>query len=379
MDSTLKLPFYAKFALIAIGIVAFTFTLYIGQSIILPLVYAAVISILLNPLVNFLVSKKINRIVAIAIAVVVTIIVTVALFYFISIQFSMFSETYPQLKEKFSETSTKVIQWVSQRFNIKEAKINEWIENTKNESVNNMGGAIGQTVNTVSSVLVILFLLPVYIAMILYYKPLLLEFTRKIFHDDHLGTVQDILTNSKTIIQSYLSGLLLEAAIVATLNSAGLLILGINYAIILGITGAILNIIPYIGGVIAIALPMVIALVTNDTYTPAILVFGLYMLIQFIDNNFIIPYIVASKVKINALMSIIVVLVGAALWGVPGMFLSIPLTAILKVIFDNIESLKPWGFLLGNIVPTSKMKFDFIKKKGTKKNAVAGKETPPSV
>ena len=124
---------------------------------------------------------------------------------------------------------------------------------------------------------------------------------------------------------------------------------------------------------------MVIALVTNDTYTPAILVFGLYMLIQFIDNNFIIPYIVASKVKINALMSIIVVLVGAALWGVPGMFLSIPLTAILKVIFDNIESLKPWGFLLGNIVPTSKMKFDFIKKKGTKKNAVAGKETPPSV
>lgn len=373
MDSTLKLPFYAKFALIAIGIVAFTFTLYIGQSIILPLVYAAVISILLNPLVNFLVSKKINRIVAIGIAVVMTIIVTAALFYFISIQFSMFSETYPQLKEKFSETSTKVIQWVSQRFNIKEAKINEWIENTKNESVNNMGGAIGQTLSTLNSVLIILFLLPVYIAMILYYKPLLLEFIRKVFHDDNQGTVQDILTNSKTIIQTYLSGLLLEAAIVATLNSSSLLILGINYAIILGITGAILNIIPYIGGVIAIALPMIIALVTKDSYTPALLVFGMYMLVQFIDNNFIIPYIVASKVKINALMSIIVVLVGAALWGVPGMFLSIPLTAIVKVIFDNIEPLKPWGFLLGNIVPTSKMTFNFVKKKANKK------ETPPSV
>ncbi len=374
MDTTLKLPFYAKFALIAIGILAFTFTLYVGQSIILPLVYAAVISILLNPLVNFLVFKKINRTFAIAIAVVLTIFVTAALFYFISIQFSMFSETYPQLKEKFNETSTKAIQWISQRFNIKEAKINEWIDNTKNDSVNNMGGAIGQTVNTVSSVLIILFLLPVYIAMILHYKPLLLEFIRKVFHDDNQGTVQNILTNSKTIIQTYLSGLLLEAAIVATLNSAGLLILGINYAIILGITGAILNIIPYIGGVVAIALPMIIALVTKDSYTPAILVFGLYMLIQFIDNNFIIPYIVASKVKINALMSIIVVLVGAALWGVPGMFLSIPLTAIVKVIFDNIEPLKPWGFLLGNIVPTSKMTFNFVKKKASSK-----KETPPSV
>ena len=376
-DASFKLPFYAKFALIAIGIFAFIFTLYVGQTIILPLLYSAVIAILLNPLVNYLVSKKINRAAAIGIAVLVTIIVTAALFYFISIQFSMFSETYPQLKEKFSETSTKVIQWTSQRFNIKESKINEWIENTKNESVNNMGGAIGQTVNTLTSVLIILFLLPVYIAMILYYKPLLLEFIRKIFPNDHHSTVQDILINSKTIIQTYLSGLLLEAAIVATLNSSGLLILGINYAIILGITGAILNIIPYIGGVVAIALPMIIALVTKDSYTPALLVFGLYMLIQFIDNNFIIPYIVASKVKINALMSVIVVLVGAALWGVPGMFLSIPLTAIVKVIFDNIEPLKPWGFLLGNIVPTTKMKFDFIKKKTGKKSGAATEEVTP--
>ena len=376
-DASFKLPFYAKFALIAIGIFAFIFTLYVGQTIILPLLYSAVIAILLNPLVNYLVSKKINRAAAIGIAVLVTIIVTAALFYFISIQFSMFSETYPQLKEKFSETSTKVIQWTSQRFNIKESKINEWIENTKNESVNNMGGAIGQTVNTLTSVLIILFLLPVYIAMILYYKPLLLEFIRKIFPNDHHSTVQDILINSKTIIQTYLSGLLLEAAIVATLNSTGLLILGINYAIILGITGAILNIIPYIGGVVAIALPMIIALVTKDSYTPALLVFGLYMLIQFIDNNFIIPYIVASKVKINALMSVIVVLVGAALWGVPGMFLSIPLTAIVKVIFDNIEPLKPWGFLLGNIVPTTKMKFDFIKKKTGKKSGAATEEVTP--
>ena len=376
-DASFKLPFYAKFALIAIGIFAFIFTLYVGQTIILPLLYSAVIAILLNPLVNYLVSKKVNRAAAIGIAVLVTIIVTAALFYFISIQFSMFSETYPQLKEKFSETSTKVIQWTSQRFNIKESKINEWIENTKNESVNNMGGAIGQTVNTLTSVLIILFLLPVYIAMILYYKPLLLEFIRKIFPNDHHSTVQDILINSKTIIQTYLSGLLLEAAIVATLNSTGLLILGINYAIILGITGAILNIIPYIGGVVAIALPMIIALVTKDSYTPALLVFGLYMLIQFIDNNFIIPYIVASKVKINALMSVIVVLVGAALWGVPGMFLSIPLTAIVKVIFDNIEPLKPWGFLLGNIVPTTKMKFDFIKKKTGKKSGAATEEVTP--
>jgi len=155
-------------------------------------------------------------------------------------------------------------------------------------------------------------------------------------------------------------GLLIEGLIVATLNSISLLIIGIDYAILLGLIGAILNVIPYIGGIIAVALPMIIALVTKSP-TYALLVMAAYILIQFIDNHYLIPKIVASKVQINALVSVIVVLLGGALWGVPGMFLSIPLTAIIKVIFDHIEPLKPWGFLLGNNVPEAQ-KLSIIKR-----------------
>jgi len=75
-------------------------------------------------------------------------------------------------------------------------------------------------------------------------------------------------------------------------------------------------------------------------------------LIQFIDNNLLVPKIVSSKVQINALISIVIVLLGAAVWGVPGMFLSIPFVAVLKIIFDRIEELKPWGKLLGDNIPT---------------------------
>jgi predicted PurR-regulated permease PerM len=148
-------------------------------------------------------------------------------------------------------------------------------------------------------------------------------------------------------------GLFFEMIIIAVLNSVSLLLLGIDYAIILGITGALVNIIPYIGGIIAIALPMMIAFVTKDSLTYSALVFAAYIFIQFVDNHYIIPKMVASRVQINALVSVIVVLIGGALWGVAGMFLSIPLTAIIKVIFDHIEPLKPWGFLLGNIVSTT--------------------------
>ena len=360
MEKTFKIPFYAKLALISISAFAFLYTIYIGQRIILPIVYATIIAILLNPVVNLFLKIRINKVVAITMTVMFAIILTLGLLYFISIQVSLFSKTYPVLKEKYNASSLHLINWISQNFNIEVYKINDWIKETENSAIRNMGGSIGQTLSTINGFLIVVVLLPVYLFMILFYKPLLLEFIHRLFKSSYQKEVLEVLNNSKRIIQSYLVGLLLEAVIIATLNSVGLLILGIDYAVILGVTGALLNVIPYIGGVIAIALPMIMAFVTKSA-TSAILVFGVYVIIQFIDNHFIIPSIVDSKVKINALVSVIVVIVGGALCGVPGMFLSIPVTAIIKVICDHIESLMPWGYLLGNIVPTKILKLNFPK------------------
>jgi predicted PurR-regulated permease PerM len=159
---------------------------------------------------------------------------------------------------------------------------------------------------------------------------------------------------------------MLEMVIIATLNSIGLICLGIDYAIILGIIGALVNVIPLIGGYLSIIPPLIIAFITKDSAIYAMLVIIVYAVIQSIDDHFIIPYIVASRVKINALISLIVVFIGGALWGIPGMFISIPVTAIIKVIFDNIEGLKPWGFLLGNTVPSKPKGISLFKKKKIK-------------
>jgi predicted PurR-regulated permease PerM len=163
--------------------------------------------------------------------------------------------------------------------------------------------------------------------------------------------VKGMVSQIKTVIQRYLVGLFIEAVLMAAMNTAALLILGIEYAFILGILAALLNVIPYIGGIIAVAMPMIVALVTKSTPWYAFYVLAAYYFIQLIDNHYIVPYIVASKIKINALFSVIVVLVGNAIWGIPGMFLSMPLLAIIKLICDHIEPLKPWGFLLGDTMP----------------------------
>jgi len=278
----------------------------------------------------------------------------------------MFSEALSPLKQKFTLLLTDSVNWISQTFNVSTEKINEWITKTKGEGINSSTIIIGQTLTTLSGILVIIFLLPVYVFMFLFYKPLLLDFVSRLFSSRQQATVVEVLTETQTLIQSYLLGLLVEAGIVATLNTVALLILGIDYAIVLGIIGALLNVIPYIGGIVAVALPVILAFATKSPIY-VLLVLIAYVIVQFIDNNFIVPKIVASRVKINALVSIIAVFTGSALWGVPGMFLALPLTAIVKVIFDRIEPLKPWGFLLGDVMPPiGKSIFNFRKEKAAK-------------
>jgi predicted PurR-regulated permease PerM len=356
MENYFKMPLYAKVALISICILAVGFIMCIGQHIIIPVLYAALIAVLLNPLVNFLVRKRMNRIVSIAIVVVLAFFLTLTVIYIISSQVTLFSETYPQLKEKFNVVSKEMVHWISEKFKIQESKINTKIRETGSEAIRNF--EIGEQLTAAGRILMVGTLLPVYLFMILYYKPLFLEFIRKLFRAEHHTTVTEVLTSTKLIIHSYLVGLFFEMLIVAVLNSVGLLLLGINYAILLGVIGAVVNIIPYIGGIIATALPMIIAFVTKDSAASPFFVMIVYIIIQFVDNHYLVPNIVASRVKINAFVSILVVLMGGAIWGIPGMFLSIPLTAIIKVIFDHIEPLKPWGFLLGNLVP-AESKFPF--------------------
>jgi len=345
-----KLPFYLKIAQILIGIVAFFYILYIGRNIIIPVVFAFIISILLNPVVNWLHRKKVPRVLAITIALILAAALISGLVYFITSQIVQFGDTLPQLKEEFRTLFDKVLDWLSRAFGIRKDDVNNWLEGMKENGMGESTKMIGWTLTTTFNIISIVFLMPVYIFVILYYKPLFLEFFSRLFPSGQHGVVQEVLVESKSLTQRYLLGLMIETVIVAAMNCGGLMALGVQHAILLGVIGALLNLIPYIGLVIAMLLPALVVLATKSPVY-VVWVVCLYTGIQLIDNNLIVPKIVASKVKINALISIIAVLVGGALWGVAGMFLSLPVTAIAKVICDRIEPLKPWGFLLGDTMP----------------------------
>ena len=346
--SVKQYPFYLKATVILFGVILLVYVLFNLQDILIPLAFAMIFAILLNPVFTWFQKHKIPKALSIIITLLLALIVFGGIMYFLSSQIARFSDTLPLLKQKFSLLTTQFGQWAQVHFGI---TIKKQVE-LMNQAMNSSTALLGSTVSTALGTLGIILLLPVYIFLFLFYKKLILNFLFEVFAEENSKQVSDILNETKSAIQSYMVGLLLEALIVAILNSTALLILGVKYAILLGVIGALLNMIPYIGGVIAIALPILIATVTKDGYHTQLGILIAYIIIQFIDNNILVPRIVSSKVQINALISIITVLLGAALWGVPGMFLSIPFVAILKIIFDRIPDMRPWGKLLGDTVPT---------------------------
>jgi predicted PurR-regulated permease PerM len=333
---------------ILFGLVLCSYALANLRGILIPFSFALFLAILLNPLVDLLEKWKVPKVAAILLALVVAIVTIAGVWYFLATQMMHFTDQLPALEKKTDQLMSQVQHDLSSRIPLE--KQNQYISEAKA----GIKPLVGQLLGSVFGTLTTVFLLPVYTFLMIYYKTLMLNFLYEIFAEENAREVSTVLKQVKGAIQSYMYGLLIEGLIVAALNTVALMILGVQYAILLGILGAILNVLPFIGGVIAIALPVIVATITKDGFNTQIGIIISYIIIQFADNHFLIPYIVSAKVKINALISIVVVLLGGAVWGLSGMFLSIPFIGVLKIIFDRIPEMKPWGRLLGDEVPVRK-------------------------
>ena len=343
-----KYPFFLKSTVILFGLILLTYALFNLREILVPLSFALMLSILLNPVTFFLQKLKFPRMLAIAVAILLAMILIAGVFYFLFAEISNLSTELPVFKRKFAQLIVKAQIEVSQQFGVNLQKQNQYIDEAENGMKPFLANAMGTALGT----LTLIILLPVYSFLFLYYKTLILNFLYDVFAEADAKEVRVVLVQTKGAIQNYMFGLILEGVIVASLNTIALLLLGVKYALLLGFLGALINVLPFIGGIVAVLLPILIATVTKDGFQTQIGIIIAYLIIQFIDNHFLIPYIVSSRVKINALISIIIVLLGGALWGISGMFLSIPFIGVLKIIFDRVPELQPWGRLVGDEIPT---------------------------
>ncbi|HEX5167876.1 MAG TPA: AI-2E family transporter [Cyclobacteriaceae bacterium] len=353
-------PFYKRLAYNLVSLAILCVAFYLTQGILKPLFFAILLSVLLLPVTNFFRRIKFNRLFSILTTIIISSIVILTIIYFLSRQVFSFLDDFENIQKRLDALYYSLQHWVKSEFGITIIRQDEYIHST-GERID-ASKIVGRTFVSLTEILSYLVLLPIYTFLILYYEDHIKKFLVAAFKNSDEDKVRDILRESRIVSHQYIVGLLIEIVIVFALNAAGFLILGIHYALFLALVAALLNLVPYIGMLVANIFCMIITFVFSENIYDVVWVGVILAVVQFIDNNFLMTLIVGSKVKINALMTLLGVLAGGAIWGISGMFLSIPALAVLKVIFDRVDSLKPYGLMLGDDVIRSPVKLARNKK-----------------
>jgi predicted PurR-regulated permease PerM len=364
MNSVEKSPFYLRFGLTLISIAILGLMLHYGKDILLPFLFSILLATLLLPVTRKLQSWGIGKILSISICVFASLIVIGTVIYFLSNQIGGFIDDFPVLEKRARQLVWEGQQWVYEHLRINYKAQKEYIDETTEQM--NPPGLVGQTFVTLTGILSYLVFLPIYCFLILYHKDMIKKFLLDIFRDGDETRVREFLQQSQLVSQQYISGLVIEFGIVFAMNTAGFFWIGIKYPVFLGFLAALLNIVPYIGMIIANIICAVVTLTSSAN--PIYAVWGALVLIgvQLVDNNILMPLIVGNRVKLNALAIILGVLTAGALGGVPAMFLAIPALAVLKLIFDKVPHLRPWAMLLGDEVTIEEEKKNPVKRVLTK-------------
>ncbi|MBB6610124.1 AI-2E family transporter [Pontibacter sp. Tf4] len=346
----IKLPAYFKYTVILLGIILLIWLLQLFKSVLVPLAFAMLFAMLLLPLVHDLEKKtRMPRPLAILLSIVLIVIILALVVWFLSVQLLNLTSELETIGNNIGDLIDKVQLFLYNKFGIAPSNRSELVRNAIGSFQDIATTFLGNTISMTTGAISMLVVVPIFVFCLLYYRDHLQQFMFQFVAKDRRSSIIQTVTNIQQVVQSYISGLMIVIVIVALLNSAGLLLLGVKYAIFFGIFASILTIIPYIGILIGATLPALFTLATTGHLIDAVFVVLVFMFVQFLEGNFITPYVVGSKVSLNPFAAIVALLVGGEIWGAAGMILSIPIIAMLKVMFDVYEPLKPIGFLLADI------------------------------
>ncbi len=347
-------PLYVKLGFKFLVIFFLCFFIYSAQNILIPFAFACLLAMLLLPVANYLERNKIAKVPAISISIILAIGFVTGIIYFLSSQIASFMKDIPSIKEHITTHFLSLQNWVREKFNISFEEQNEYINEQAAKLKSGGTGYISHTFLSITEGIMLLILMPIYTFLLLFYKDHIRNFFFAVFKKEDTPGIKNVIAQTKVMIRSYMVGLLIEMTIVASADSIGLIILGLKYAIFFGVLAAVLNLIPYIGMFTATLFTVLVSLTTTDSTSDIVWIIIIFYGIHIIDVNFLMPKIVASRLRINALISILGVVIAGTLTGISGLFLSIPVIAFIKIVCDEVESLKPWGMLLGDQTTYSK-------------------------
>lgn len=325
-----------------------TVVLYFGRDILILTVFSIFLAMLMTPVSNKLESWGVSRVFSTLISVFLIVISIMAVLSLITAQIVTLTEDLPQIQKRLEEFITSIQGWVENQFGMSpEQQIKALKEQTKN-TINSAGSYLTGIVTGIVTLFGGFMLVLVFTFLFLLHREKYENFFVLMYKDEKREDAKAIISKVSKIAQQYLSGRAISIIILTIFYTIGLLILGIKNAFLLSAIAAIVTFIPYVGPVIGGLLPIFMALVSNDSFGPALGVLIVISLAQLFDNYFIEPYVVGGNVNVSPFFTIFILIVGGLVWGIAGVILFLPLLGMIKIILDNVEGLYPYAYLIGD-------------------------------
>ncbi|NLI25324.1 MAG: AI-2E family transporter [Bacteroidales bacterium] len=312
-----------------------------------PLVFGALLAYLLYPMANFFEKKLFPRVFSILLSEIIGIIIIYGIALFLVRQVSRIIDDFPELRQQAIHNVSLFLSSLEAQFGISDKKIENFLRSVVEGLFTGTREQFNKLFVDLAGTVLKMALLPVYVFLFLFYRTKFAYFILKtIPKERHLVTI-NVLRKIATVATRYMGGVFIVVLILAVINSTALTMIGVRYAILLGISASLFSFIPYFGNVIGGTYAVLFSLLVMPSPVFALKVAILYFLVHAFENNILSPNIVGDAVEINPFFVILGLIGAGMVWGVPGMIVIIPVLAVTKIIFDNVPALMPYGYLLG--------------------------------
>jgi len=316
--------------------------LIITKPLLVPLFFSVLLAYLLYPAAEQLENRGFSRILTNFLLIFTTAVVVVGSVYGMALLVATFTSDLPQIQEQFRQNLSSFQRSIGGLVGVPENQQDTMIKN----AVGNTGQYLKTFFTATANSILAVGLVPVYTFLLLFYRDKFKKFINLLIPSDQQSIAESIIDQASEVVPRYMKGLIIACIILMGLNTLGFYLVGVQYAMLFGIIAAIFNLIPYLGTVLGYGIVFIFVLATQSTGV-ALAVVGQFFVVQFLENNILTPNITGSYVQINPLVIIFSLIGGGMIWGLPGMFMVIPYLAMLKIVCENIDSLKPIGYLLG--------------------------------
>ncbi len=321
-----------RWTLPAVALIAL---LYVGAPVLIPLLYALLLALVLYPLVAGLERRGWPRALAIGAGLLLVLGLVSALLGLLSWQVSLFIDRLPAAEGSLWE---RLDRWVAAL--LLRHRGAWWFELT-NVLPGSVPAVLGNLLTGLFGVAFNAFIIPVYTALLLYNRGQFMAALAASVGPGLAPRVPAILAKAVATYARFISGMVRVYLIVGALNSVGFLLLGVPHAVLFGLLTALMTMIPYVGILFSSLLPIALSYASSGSVWMPLGVVLVLGVVQYLEANLIFPKVVGGRLGLGTLGSLVVIFAGAALWGVAGMILFLPLVSLGVLVAEDVPELMP--------------------------------------